>query len=841
MSPIKALGCVFLICFFCSGLRGQVLDWVWAHSIGGSGIEEVAAIVVDSEGNSYITGSFSGTCYFGGPNLISAGQEDVFIAKLSSSGTVLWAKKAGGSGSDRGADLALDADGNLFVVGNYTSPDLSFAPLPSLGNSGLQDFFVVKLDASTGSALWATKAGGLLSDTVSALALDNLGNPIITGQITNGASFGPLLAENLPFYGQDIFLANLSVLGNWLWVKRIMGPGVDCANDLVVDSEQNIYICGASTSSYLLLDYGQAVFTGDGSDSLQGIIVMCTAEGLWQNLACTTGAGSEKFTALTIDYLDNLYLTGSIDSAATFNDIELGSLGDSDIIIAKLTSDLDLLWVETAGGTGADAGEDLIAYQDYLLVTGAFSAISAFGQYILTSHALGTADVFTAMYAYDGECLEAQRAGSSADDYGRAVAVNANGNLFWAGVFTGVVQFGGISLASNGGSRDVYVARQSIALLQPQITSVMIDGDILIGNNEYNIIWQSANITMVYLDWSADAGNTWLPITLDPIPAAPGTYNWVAPQATTDSLCVRVRSVADPGVQSISGVYTLFMLIYIYHPAGGMAYLNSEDVLIQCAIRSFISSCLLHYSIDAGSTWIPITNDPVPAYVLSGAGYPWSLPAITSYTAVLRVSDASNQNYYCTSCQFSILEPIQLQSFNGGGSYLAGSDQLVIWNNLSPGIGTVALDYSLDSGSTWTLMASSLSADLGSFYWELPSVLSYTARVRVRDESNSTVIGSSWQDFAIIYPPQSPQNVQAQLSPAAPYDVCLSWDPVYFDVLQNPITVDNYLVYVCDHPSHDWGDYTLLASIPGTSSGMTDYHALIHYPRRFYRIVAVKS
>lgn len=74
--------------------QGQTVEWAKSH--GGAARDLGAAIAVDNQGNSYVTGNFSGTVAFGTLILTSAGDTDIFVAKYDDSGTVLWAKSARG-------------------------------------------------------------------------------------------------------------------------------------------------------------------------------------------------------------------------------------------------------------------------------------------------------------------------------------------------------------------------------------------------------------------------------------------------------------------------------------------------------------------------------------------------------------------------------------------------------------------------------------------------------------------------------------------------------------------------------------------------------------------------
>ena len=124
---------------------------VWAKAAGGTGTDEPYGIATDATGNIYITGNFgSSSITFGTVTLTSPG---FFLTKYDANGNVLWAKSAGGSAySNSGNAVATDASGNVFVTGSFPS-SLSFGTT-TLTNTDNPDIFIVKYDAS-GTVLWA--------------------------------------------------------------------------------------------------------------------------------------------------------------------------------------------------------------------------------------------------------------------------------------------------------------------------------------------------------------------------------------------------------------------------------------------------------------------------------------------------------------------------------------------------------------------------------------------------------------------------------------------------------------------------------------------------------------
>ena len=167
-------------------------NWLWAKKAGGKGYDKGHGIAVDAVNNIYVTGIFEGSATFGSTTLINKSSEyyyDIFIAKLDSSGNWLWAQNAGGTGSDWGNGIAVDASGNSYVTGYFDS-DATFGSTTLTSNGG-NDIFVAKLDSS-GNWLWAKNAGASDTDSGNGIAVDASGNSYVTGYFLSTATFGDI-------------------------------------------------------------------------------------------------------------------------------------------------------------------------------------------------------------------------------------------------------------------------------------------------------------------------------------------------------------------------------------------------------------------------------------------------------------------------------------------------------------------------------------------------------------------------------------------------------------------------------------------------------------------------
>ena len=162
----------------------------WARKYGADDEEQLFGLAVDSGGNLVITGFFTGTMSFGGADLTSQGDRDVFVAKLTPTGDHQWSKGFGGLYPQQGNAVAVGPDDSLVVGGSFTLGVLFDPSTPPIMCNGWEDAFLAKLTA-TGDLLWAQPVGGLLDDQGLGVAVDvHSGNSAIAGSFQDHITFG---------------------------------------------------------------------------------------------------------------------------------------------------------------------------------------------------------------------------------------------------------------------------------------------------------------------------------------------------------------------------------------------------------------------------------------------------------------------------------------------------------------------------------------------------------------------------------------------------------------------------------------------------------------------------
>ncbi|MDD2230491.1 MAG: SBBP repeat-containing protein [Candidatus Cloacimonetes bacterium] len=316
-------------------------NWLWAKGAGSQANWNYGlGIALDAAANVYVTGCFQATVAFGATSLTCAGDIDIFVTKLDSSGNWLWAKSAGGTSSDFGRDIAVDIAGNVYLTG--TIRDEVFFGSTSLGNStanAQENIFVAKLD-SAGNWLWAKDAGGLAYDYGCGIALDSAANIYVTGYFWLDATFGSTTLNSIG--DKDIFVAKLDSGGNWHWAKRAGGTHYsDGGNDIAVDSAGDVYLSGFFSDTDA--DFGETILTSNGY--LDIFVAKLGSAGNWLWAKGVGGIGEDQGYGIALDSNSNIYMSGHFAGTnVAFGDITLisnghtGQYGQSDIFVAKLGS-----------------------------------------------------------------------------------------------------------------------------------------------------------------------------------------------------------------------------------------------------------------------------------------------------------------------------------------------------------------------------------------------------------------------------------------------------------------------------------------------------------------------
>lgn len=349
-------------------------NWLWAVRGGGTNADLAWGIAATFDG-CYITGNFYGTAIFGSQTFVTAGNTDIFVSRLSSSGNWLWTATAGGAGMDRAWNLTVDNSGNCFVTGDFDQTAY-FSPSIVLVSLGSQDVFVASVTPS-GTWQWAKGAGGTAAENGYGITASG-GRVYIAGVFQSTAQFGPISLVGNGY--SDIYIATLDINGNWLYATGSSGVGDEWANDISHDDQGNIYICG----SY----FGEAVFgavTLPASTQYNGYVIKCDMLGscLW----ATPFVSDSYNEAWGIAADDNgyVYTTGSYNGQVSIGTHSLTEQGGADSFTVKLDSSGNPLWAKSIGDSAWDCTFSVCANGAGIGITGYFTdSCTADGQTLVS-------------------------------------------------------------------------------------------------------------------------------------------------------------------------------------------------------------------------------------------------------------------------------------------------------------------------------------------------------------------------------------------------------------------------------------------------------------------------
>lgn len=401
-----------------------------------------------------------------------------------------WAKQTGGATPDAAYSVATDASGNVFTIGGFTGTvDFDDGPDEIIYSSaGGRDIFISKHDAS-GNLVWVKHIGGEKNDVGSGIAIDGIGNILITGSFYGTVDFDPGEGSNVfsipllyyssggtPYlYGSDIFICKLDADGNFIWARQVGGNLDDIGKAIATDASGNVFTTGEYSAENpsdsvpldsVDFDPGPETFNLGGGG---GFISKLDEGGdfVWARQFGRNSGGSVacggvcvltwfhtiSFESITLDASGNVYSTGSFIS--TDNDFDPGetvynmdALGTRDAFVCKLTNEGNFVWARQFGRSGATASARDLAVDagGNVYSTGYFIGKVDFdpgaGVVTLTStNPPGQADIFVSKLTATGNYGWAKSVGTSEYDLGTSIAVDAQANVYYTGYFDGKADF----------------------------------------------------------------------------------------------------------------------------------------------------------------------------------------------------------------------------------------------------------------------------------------------------------------------------------------------------------------------------------------------------------------
>ncbi len=266
----------------------------------------------------------------------------------------------------------------------------------------------------------------------------------------------------------------------------------------------------------------------------------------------------------------------------------------------------------------------------------------------------------------------------------------------------------------------------------------------------HNISWNSANVSNIMIEYTTNNGTTWSTI-ISSYGAAGGSYAWTIPN-TVSVLCkVKISEVGNSSLYDESdSLFTISppqQLVEVTAPNGAETWQIGSLQNITWTNQN-ITDVKLEYSTNNGTNWTTIISSTAAAV----GTYSWQVPNTPSTQSKVRVSEAITGNPSDVSNSvFSILAQVQksitISSPNGGENWAIGTAQQVSWT--STGISNVKIEYSTNSGNTWSSVVGSTPAGVGNYSWTIPNTPSTQCKLKISDVSDPSIFDLSNAIFTL--------------------------------------------------------------------------------------------
>lgn len=352
------------------------VSYAYSTYLGGLLDDEGFGIAFDGNGNAYITGETASTNFptvVGGVSASNkGGGDDVFVSKIASDGSsLIYSTYVGGGGIDSGNAIAVDASGDAFVAGGTASTDFpttsgAFQTKIGSGSTGnaSDNAFVFELNSSGSALTYSTYLGGGVSDVAHGVAVDSSGNAYVAGE-TFSSDFPTQIPIQATLTGTaNAFVTKLNPSGTKLAYSTFLGGSVvDAAQSIALDSSDNAYLTGSTTSLNFPTTTGayqtacKSCLTNKTSNAFVTVVNMAGTAYVYSTFL--GGNGTDVGTGIAVDSSGDAYLTGSTTSANFPTQSALQSVygGSTDAFVTKLNpTGSALLYSTYLGGSGFDAG-----------------------------------------------------------------------------------------------------------------------------------------------------------------------------------------------------------------------------------------------------------------------------------------------------------------------------------------------------------------------------------------------------------------------------------------------------------------------------------------------------
>lgn len=362
---------------------------IFSLRFGDSAPQLAHAIASKSDGGAVIAGELAGAVDFAGKTISSTGGMDAFLAAVDEGGAPQWLKVFGDSGYQTATAVTIDVEGNILVAG-YFSGSIDFGGQP-LKSAGGYDGFVAKLDKN-GKRIWSLRFGDEHDQRATGIAVDAKGDVLVIGELAGTADLGsgPLTSVG----GDDLLVAKIGTEGKIAWAKRFGDAGAQAGRSIAADADGHVVFAGESSGP---IDFGGGSIIVGSEGAL--FVAALDAEGkhVWSKGFERQGEASIR--SLAVGGNDAVLLTGEIAGSVDFGGGLRTSSGAEDAFVTSLDAMGRFLWDNLSGDAESQRGRATVMdTQGRAVVAGQFAGSIDLGDNPLMS--AGGKDVFLARFTF---------------------------------------------------------------------------------------------------------------------------------------------------------------------------------------------------------------------------------------------------------------------------------------------------------------------------------------------------------------------------------------------------------------------------------------------------------
>ncbi|MBO2012700.1 hypothetical protein [Hymenobacter negativus] len=385
---------------------------VWVVQAGGPSYDRPAGLAIDATGTLHLVGNFANSVQVGTQTVSFAGTSPHFyVATITPQGQVSTLRQDGqpivatNTGTDASASgIALDAAGNEYVTGYLSGGPVAIGGTSLTGSTAAAtrlEYFVVKYNAGTATALWARQGGRVPSVAgqtfyTPALVVSPAGEAYLIATFPTGTgAFGalPLPTEQGSF---DVGVVKYNAQGTEQWVRRSGGAGADQARYATLDGSGRLAVASSFSGA---ASFGGQVLTGTGTRS-GALLVFDALSGaeLWGR--ALTGTTTAFYGDAVTDAAGNFYLVGTFDGTGAAGAGALTSAGGTDAVVVSYSPQGAFRWQQQSTGSADEMAFSIrLDNAQRLRVVGSFIGTAQLGSTALTGQSTTNVNVLVAQLA----------------------------------------------------------------------------------------------------------------------------------------------------------------------------------------------------------------------------------------------------------------------------------------------------------------------------------------------------------------------------------------------------------------------------------------------------------